>query len=133
MRIKFRRADVARIFAATLKAPPGRVPYTGADWDEPERREHGLKLVGDSGVYLMSNADDQKADARGRLDVAYAEGINPDVDADCYDAKRESFGPDDGIDFIDFKSARAWYKGTNGREFMEMDLSPTQFSLIHFE
>lgn len=60
-----------------------------------------LALVGDQGVYLMSigTPGQMKPDGKGRI-VAYAEGINPDVDDDWYDAKHDTFGGDDGADVL---------------------------------
>ena len=60
----------------------------------------GLFLVGDQGVYLMSNASRKISEERS---PCYAYGINPNVDAfeDWWHMKRESCGPDDGVDFLD--------------------------------
>lgn len=62
----------------------------------------GLELVHDSGIYLMSNANEGE-DEPG---VAYALGYNPSVDPNWYDDARSAVGGDDfseGIDATAFK------------------------------
>lgn len=64
----------------------------------------GLILVGDHGVYLMSNGEPglMKEDGKSHV-VAYAEGLNPTADPDdfsWYDTKRSIYGGDDGADFL---------------------------------
>ena len=61
-----------------------------------------LALVGDHGVYFMNPA--QKPPRR----CAYALGCNPRVDPDWYDAKRESFGGDDGVEHFKLVSIETW-------------------------
>ena len=65
----------------------------------------GLWLVGDEGVYLMSNGIPGlrvNAEENARNVVCYAREANPETlgreHAD--DAKRASFGGDDGVDFL---------------------------------
>ena len=57
-----------------------------------------VRLVGDQGVYIMSNG---KLAAGGRALVLYCEECHPDGNPDWYDYKRRHFGGDDGIEFID--------------------------------
>lgn len=71
---------------------------------DPTRVPAGLWLVGDSGVYLMSNGkpgqkDENHPDPRQCL-VAYALGMNPDLDESYYETKRQVFGGDDGCLFL---------------------------------
>jgi len=73
-----------------------RNPYYGLKPGEGERR--GLWLVGDSGVYIMSNG---KLAERVRPLVVYSEECHPVGNADWFDYKRRHFGGDDGIEFID--------------------------------
>lgn len=58
----------------------------------------GLILVGDQGVYLMSQASRAEVDAAGVSHVAYARQIDPTALPfdEWYDAKRTAFGGDDG-------------------------------------
>ncbi|MBO9126296.1 MULTISPECIES: DUF3085 domain-containing protein [Rhizobium/Agrobacterium group] len=58
----------------------------------------GLWLVGDHGVYLMSNG--KLLDGAKPL-VVYAEECDPSTNDDWFDVKRRTFGGDDGVDFID--------------------------------
>ncbi|MBY0561507.1 MAG: DUF3085 domain-containing protein [Hyphomicrobium sp.] len=71
-------------------------------------KEPGLWLVGDTGVYLMSNGDPMLPDPKQpkRSLVAYAHECNPETMAfdDWWDAKRASFGGDDGVEFVPLAS-----------------------------
>lgn len=59
-------------------------------------------LVGDQGVYLMSNGEPPLKHRTGsnRNFVAFAKGINPYCDPNWWQAKRESFGADDGTECL---------------------------------
>jgi hypothetical protein len=72
-----------------------RNPYYGTRPGEGEKP--GLWLVGDEGVYIMSNG--KLAEATRAL-VIYAEQCHPKGDLDWWDYKRRHFGADDGIEFI---------------------------------
>jgi hypothetical protein len=54
-----------------------------------------LQLVGDQGCYLISNFDNGKSPNESGM-IVYADGMNPDIDEDYYELKREKFGGDDG-------------------------------------
>lgn len=73
-----------------------RNPYYGL---YPGRDEKpGVWLVGDEGVYILSNgklAEDQ------RPLVVYAEECDAKTNPDYWHYKRQHFGADDGIDFLD--------------------------------
>ena len=58
----------------------------------------GVWLVGDEGVYIMSNG--KLADGQ-RSFVIYAEECDPKTNPDYWHYKRQYFGGDDGIDFLD--------------------------------
>jgi len=58
----------------------------------------GVWLVGDEGVYIMSNG--KLADGQRSL-VIYAEECDPKTNPDYWHYKRQYFGGDDGIDFLD--------------------------------
>lgn len=72
-----------------------RNPYYGFDPGQDE--QPGLWLVGDTGVYVMSNGRLTK-DARPM--VCYADQCNPATNPDWYDYKRRYFGGDDGVEFL---------------------------------
>lgn len=75
-------------------------PKHKALWQQPETNQPGLWLVGDHGVYLMSNGNPGFMEGNGNF-VAYAKGCDPNVDEDFYDRKEEVFGGDDGVEFLE--------------------------------
>lgn len=81
----------------------------------------GLWLVGDQGVYLMSNGNPHLPKDEANPDesslVCYADECNPEtLDFDeWWDNKRASFGGDDGVEFLEaefFDNARVKGKYT---------------------
>ncbi len=73
-----------------------RNPYYGL---KPGRGEiPGLWLVGDQGVYIMSNG--KLADGDRPL-VIYSDECHPVGNPDWFHYKHRHFGGDDGIEFID--------------------------------
>ncbi len=87
----------------------------------------GLNLVGDQGIYLMSNAEVEPENGSGFSHVCYAkeadhEKMDPD---ECYDAKRAIFGGDDGVEFI---AADDLDDALDG-EFLKIDMSPEHFAI----
>lgn len=79
-----------------------RNPYRGTRPGEGEKS--GLWLVGDEGVYIIS--DGKLAEGRKAL-VVYAEQCHPKGDIDWWDYKRRHFGADDGIGPLSRRDARA--------------------------
>jgi hypothetical protein len=73
-----------------------RNPYYGMKPGEGEIP--GLWLVGDQGVYIMSNG---KLPDGGRPLVVYSEECHPVGNPDWFDYKHRHFGGDDGMEFID--------------------------------
>lgn len=73
-----------------------RVPYQGIS-PEAEARA-GLWLVGDEGVYVMSNG--KLAEGQRPL-VMYADECDPKTNPNYWHYKRRYFGGDDGVEFID--------------------------------
>lgn len=73
-----------------------RSPYYGLKPGESETP--GLWLVGDNGVYIMSNG---KLSDGGRPLVVYSEECHPVGNPDWFDYKRRYFGGDDGVAFIE--------------------------------
>jgi hypothetical protein len=57
----------------------------------------GVWLVGDEGVYIMSNG---KLTEGQRSLVVYADECDPKTNPDYWHYKRQYFGGDDGIDFL---------------------------------
>jgi hypothetical protein len=131
MILKFNRAKVQELMDAELAREPGRVPYTGAGWDTPEKRAHGLNLVGDQGVYLVCNSP--RVDGRSPSksgDIAYAANCDPNRMAfeDWYEVKNRSFGGDDGVEFIPADNIRAWLDNTQA-PMARIDIGPKRFAL----
>ena len=96
--LTFRLGEIERLVEEAEKAwPNGTRKLYGDDGEGPV--DPGFWLVGDEGVYLMHNgmfAEGEKAD------LIYAEECNPiimDFD-DWWDAKRATFGSDDGVEFV---------------------------------
>lgn len=73
-----------------------RNPYYGTRPGEGE--QPGLWLVGDQGVYLCSNGE--LASGQRPL-VIYSEQCHPTGNPDWWPYKRQHFGGDDGIEFIE--------------------------------
>ncbi len=84
------RGRLDAVLNGGFRSPHGRGP------GQTERP--GLWLVGDEGVYIMSNgklADDQ------RPLVVYAAECDPKTKPDYWHYKRQHFGGDDGVAFFD--------------------------------
>ncbi|NTF72743.1 DUF3085 domain-containing protein [Rhizobium rhizogenes] len=67
-------------------------------------QQPGLWLVGDHGVYLMSNG---KLPEGAKPLVIYAEECDPRIHDDWFEVKRRTFGGDDGVDFTDAEQLEA--------------------------
>ena len=79
-----------------------RNPYYGLRPGKGEKP--GLWLVGDQGVYLLSNG---KLPNGAKPSVVYAEECDPRTNDGWFDVKRRTFGGDDGVDFIDAEQLEA--------------------------
>ncbi|WP_025828796.1 DUF3085 domain-containing protein [Acetobacter okinawensis] len=102
----------------------GRMP-TADDIDDT-RIPAGLMLVGDQGVYLMSNGKPCLPDPAGSPNlVVYAQEADPRGPSDdWYDVKLASFGGDDGAEFLSADTIRQALKAT-GDGPVWIDVSPT--------
>ena len=98
--LTFPLASVREVIArgrADAEANGGfRNPYYGLRPGKDE--QPGLWLVGDHGVYLLSNG---KLAGVEKPFVVYAEECNPATTDDWFEVKRQTFGGDDGVDFLD--------------------------------
>lgn len=90
------RKVIARGIADAAANGGFRNPYYGTRIGEGEKP--GLWLVGDEGVYILSNG--KLTEGQDAL-VAYAGQCHPKGDIDWWDYKRRHFGGDDGIEFIE--------------------------------
>ena len=98
MKLHFNAKEVQKILDHAKNAPETATLYG-------EETGVGLWLVGDQGVYLMSNGKPHLPKDENNPDrssfVAYAKECNPEGDFDeWYENKRLSFGADDGCEFI---------------------------------
>lgn len=95
MRLTFPHAQLERLLAVAEAGWPNGVRERYFEKDPP-----GFWLVGDQGVYLMSNAE--LADGEKPV-VVYADECNPErlPFDEWYDNKQASFGGDDGVEFIE--------------------------------
>lgn len=108
-------------------------PLADGEWPsddriDPAKIPAGLMLVGDHGVYLMSNnAHTKKVEGTNSLPVVYAKGINPDIDEDYYEKKRSTFGGDDGVEFIDVEWIKAGME--DGFKYLIITLTPKSLAI----
>ena len=105
MKLYFEKAKVAAIIAAVEKGKGHQVPYTGEPWGRPADYRPGIMVVGDQGVYLIGNDDDDTAPLKSGL-IAYAVGCNPAVDEDWWEMKELTFGGNDGAEFLELEEAK---------------------------
>ncbi|MCP1674379.1 hypothetical protein J2T57_001481 [Natronocella acetinitrilica] len=114
------QADGTRRFPKADDIDLGRVPA-------------GLHLVGDSGVYLMSNGEPRQLVAPGSKEslCAYAVGIDPEAfDFDgWWERKREVFGGDDGVEFLPLDNLEALLKGASDDDYITIMMNPESFRL----
>ncbi len=157
MRLHFDLALVQRLLdhskAATERRPSldqlyeGRFRRDGQDADlenitaanfptmddvDPARIPPGLWLVGDQGVYLMSNSRPPLlVDAADTRNVtAHAAETSPAADPDgWWEVKRAAFGGDDGVVFLELRFVEGLIAlGRDGR--VCLDLTPEQVEVV---
>lgn len=131
MIITFDKNAVEKLAVITENGTAHHVPYTGGSWETPEDNTPGLILVGDEGVYFLSNAGNLEKDGIGKLPLAYAHECNPDeLDADTvWDNKRASFGDDDGCEFFPLDEIRQWLASESG-ETMQLAITSKAIRLL---
>jgi Protein of unknown function (DUF3085) len=128
MKITFDRAGVDRLIAHAMAAPEHSPSYGQKPPIKP-----GLFLIGDQGVYLMSNGKPGlKADkSRGNF-VIYADQINPETMPfdDWWEAKRSAFGGDDGADTIDIDAIELILANSRPGAKLTVELTPDSMTLL---
>jgi len=132
--ISFPMEDVRRLTTHARSCAEWHMPYREmyaemAEADrragrEPEPYPHGdprpaLQLVGDHGVYLMSNGL-PGLPADGDQHVVYALGGNPRLDPDFYDFKVDMWGGDDGVDLVEIDEVDR--QAATGQKFLRIQL-----------
>lgn len=101
-----------------------RNPYYGTRPGEGEKP--GLWLVGDQGVYIMSNGNLPEG---GRPLVVYAQECHPVGNPDWWHYKRRWFGGDDGIEFIEAERLIPDFDRKFGATHLTIQLSETVITL----
>lgn len=104
-----------------------RNPYYGL---RPGRDEKpGLWLVGDEGVYLLSNG--KLAEGQRAL-VVYAEECDPKTNPDYWHYKRQHFGGDDGIEFLDAEMLVKQIAAVPRATHVRIEMTDTSMSITPF-
>lgn len=137
MKLTFNRKEILAIVLACAADEPGRVPYTGDSWEKitgkKARNERGLTLVGDQGVYFMSNSPNQKkVEGTDSYPIAYARECDPiKLDFDTWwRNKNESFGRDDGAEFFPLRDINAWLSKNAKKNLIKLDIDEDGIRLL---
>ena len=137
MKLHFDHAPVARLLAHATAAKE-HLPTFEQSCDpaflsdgkvDHARIPAGLMLVGDDGLYLMSNGMPALSDPQGRANlVAYAREADPKTSPEeSYDIKRAAFGDDDGVEFLAADVIRNALEATAGGALW-LDVTPSRIS-----
>ena len=86
----------------------------------------GIWLVGDEGVYIVSNG--KLAEGQKPL-VVYSEQCHPKGDIDWWDYKRRHFGADDGIEFIEAERLVPLFDRHMRATHLNVELTETEIAL----
>ena len=94
-----------------------------------DKIEIGLILVGDQGVYLMSQAPIEEVRGAGLSHVVYAREVDPTTLPvnEWWAAKRKSFGGDDGTLLLTEDQVKA---GCGTGSTLRIDLTPTRIGIL---
>ena len=101
-----------------------RNPYYGIKPGKDEKP--GLWLVGDQGVYIMSNG--KLADGARPL-VVYSDECHPIGNPDWWHYKHRHFGGDDGIEFLDADRLIPMFDRNMRCTHLRVQLTETEVSL----
>lgn len=101
-----------------------RNPYYGTRPGEGEKP--GVWVVGDEGVYIMSNG---KLAEGTRALVVYSEQCHPVGNPDWWHYKRRHFGGDDGIEFIEADRLIPLFDRNFGATHLNVKLTETEIAL----
>jgi hypothetical protein len=133
-KLKFPLDEVLVLLNHAHEAPEHYEPYEPDSDPGP-----GLVLVGDQGVYLCSNGTpgipkDETVDTSSKYwprKVAYAQGINPDVDdfETWWGNKNATFGGDDGAELFTMNKDMLDGLSTSGKKWFTVTLTETSLKL----
>ena len=130
MRLHFDRAIVEQLLKHATEAPDRALTT-----EDPETKKPGLWLVGDHGVYLMSNGAPPLLGAFGGA-AMIASAVEADAHKLPFDqwwkAKQESFGPDDGVEFIDAAELATALATYRPGEALMLDVTPQEIRTIEY-
>jgi hypothetical protein len=101
-----------------------RNPYYGIKPGKDEKP--GVWLVGDQGVYLLSNG---KLAEGERALVVYSDECHPVGNPDWWHYKRRHFGGDDGIEFLDAERLIPLFDRNTRCTHLRVQLTETDVSL----
>lgn len=90
----------------------------------------GAWLIGDEGVYLLSNGN--LSEGQKPL-VCYAEECNPTTNPDYWHYKRQHFGGDDGVEFLDAEGLLALIAANPDGTHLRVHLTPESIELFVVE
>jgi hypothetical protein len=130
MKLTFDVTIVQQLLNNSKNAKQWEVAY-GEHGDQSQARP-GLWLVGDRGVYLMSNSTDGVHEPGSTPEntkhvVAFAHQCDPDKCEHWYENKRAAFGGDDGVEFLDARLIEAALaKAKKGK--MSLNITSTKIS-----
>jgi hypothetical protein len=135
----FRRAGVEKLLAHTLAAKTHCALYENKATKKP-----GLWLVGDSGVYLMSNGEPPclREPAAGEVVpegttlnfIVYATEVNPttlvfDV---WWERKNAGFGSDDGAEFLLATDLQEALRTYSPRRPLKLDITSAGIAVVAY-
>ena len=130
MRLHFDRTLVERLLKHTLEAP-NHLPSYG----ERKPIKAALWLVGDDGIYLMSNGGPGCfVEGTTKNVICYARECNPtqmDFD-DWWSAKQASFGGDDGVEPLDAAELRDVLADYPQGAPLQLEVSKQQIGIIGY-
>jgi hypothetical protein len=135
MKLTFNRNEVEKLVTHTKNAEEHMPLYGMA-----ETQRAGLWLVGDEGVYLMSNAKDHlrrdESDPKDKRSfVAYAKQCDPNkLEFDeWWDNKRASFGGDDGAEFIPIEDIEGGLENSKVKDGdLTIDVTPQSIGVLQW-
>lgn len=119
------RAVIARGQADAAANGGFRNPHYGLAPGKDEKP--GLWLVGDEGVYLLSNG--KLADGQRPL-VVYAKECDPTTNPDYWHYKRQHFGGDDGIDFLDAADLLRLIEASPDATHVRIEMTDASMSIV---
>ena len=131
--LRFRMAEVEKLMNHAESCDEWFMGF-----EDDLKPQPGLQLVGDSGVYLMSNGRPHLP-REGEPDahhVVYAQGINPNVDDfdTWWSNKNATFGGDDGAEMLCIiPQLRTRQKRADRLEWLEIEMTPTQIAILDIE